>query len=355
MTGYEAAHQAGRTPPGESGEGGGGAQRLGPHPPRMEPQTGGFSTSAFQAHRPPTTSSFPAQPMGSPGSPVGPPLGPMPSSSPTGSYPSGSALNPQPPSRRRSLLPAVTLFLVVLLTGAVAVQAIMLADTRDKYSKLRNEAAAQRTAAQEEAKGLEERTKELERRAGNTLDAAAVAGNVLPSVFRVQSKTGTGTGFAFANPTAEGGSYVITNYHVIDANWESNQKQVDLEQQNRRFKGTIVNVSEQADLAVIQTTEAFPRLASAPEPAKPGQPVVVVGSPLGLEDSVTSGVISALRSTSQGQVLQFDAPVNPGNSGGPIVNAQGQVVGVVNAKLNNAEGISLGIPVAVVCDTLKIC
>ena len=54
-------------------------------------------------------------------------------------------------------------------------------------------------------------------------------------------------------------------------------------------------------------------------------------------------------------MLQFDAPVNPGNSGGPVVNAQGQVVGVVNAKLDNAEGISLGIPVAVVCQSLGIC
>jgi putative serine protease PepD len=357
MTGYEAAHQAARTPPDDFGEGGSSTQRLGPHPPRMEPQTGGFPAPApapapaFQAHRPSPTSSFPVT---SPG--------PVPSSSPTGSFPSGpasfpsgSALGPQPPAQRRSLLPALTLFLVVLLTAAVVVQTIMLMDTRDKYDKLRGDMAAQRTAAQEEATGLEARTKELERQAGNTLDAAAVADKVLPSVFRVQSQTGTGTGFAFANATPENGTYVITNYHVVDRNWESGQKQVDLEQKNRRFKGQIVNVDKNADLAVIQTTEAFTRLAAAPEPAKPGQPVVVVGSPLGLEDSVTSGVISAQRTINGVTVLQFDAPVNPGNSGGPIVNAQGQVVGVVNAKLVNAEGISLGIPVAVVCQTLKIC
>ena len=356
MTGYEAAHQAARTPPDDFGESGSSTQRLGPHPPRMEPQTGGFPAQipaqapamgpapAFQAHRPSATSSFPVT---SPG--------PLPASAPTGSFPSGSALGPQPPAPRRSLLPAVTLFLVVLLTAAVAVQALMLMDTRDKYDKLRRDTAAKQTAAQEEARGLEARTKELERQAGNTLDAAAVAGNVLPSVFRVQSRTGTGTGFAFANATPEGGTYVITNYHVVDQNWESGQKQVDLEQKNRRFKGTIVKVDEKADLALIQTTEAFTRLAAAPEPAKPGQPVVVVGSPLGLEDSVTSGVISAQRTINGVTVLQFDAPVNPGNSGGPIVNAQGQLVGVVNAKLVNAEGISLGIPVAVVCQSLGIC
>jgi S1-C subfamily serine protease len=347
MTGYEAAHQAARTPPGESSEGGSSTQRLGPHPPRMEPHTGGFSTSAFQAHRPANpTSSFPVG-TGSPAVPSQP----APTSTPTGAFHGYS----QPPAPRRSLLPALTLFLVVLLTGVAVVQAIMLADTRDKLDKVRADSAAQRTAAQEEAKGLEERTKELERRAGNTLDAAAVAANVLPSVFRVTSQAGTGTGFAFANQTPEGGTNVITNYHVIDANWESGRREVDLEQQNRRFKGQITKVDKDADLAIIQVTDAFPRLASAPEPAKPGQPVVVVGSPLGLEDSVTSGVISAQRTINGGPVLQFDAPVNPGNSGGPIVNAQGQVVGVVNAKLNNAEGISLGIPVAVVCQNLGIC
>lgn len=356
MTGYEAAHQAARTPPGDTGEGGSSTQRLGPHPPRMEPQTGGFSTSAFQAHRPANPTSSFAAGTGSPAVPSQQvPSQPLPTSTPTGAFP---GFNPPPshsPAHRRSLLPALTLFLVVLLTGVAVVQAIMLADTRDKLDRIRADSAAQRTAAQEEAKGLEERTKELERRAGNTLDAAAVAANVLPSVFRVTSQDGTGTGFAFANQTPEGGTNVITNYHVIKANWESGRREVDLEQQNRRFKGQITKVDEDADLAVIQVTDAFPRLASAPEPAKPGQPVVVVGSPLGLEDSVTSGVISAQRTINGGPVLQFDAPVNPGNSGGPIVNAQGQVVGVVNAKLNNAEGISLGIPVAVVCQKLGIC
>lgn len=359
MTGYEAAHQAARTPPGDSGDGGSSTQRLGPHPPRMEPQTGGFpSTSAFTPHRPTPTSSFPAG-TGSPVVPSQPgqphlgqsPVGPA--SSPPGSFP--PSFQSQPPAPRRSLLPAITLFLVVLLTGVVVVQAIMLVDTRDKIDKMRADTAAQRTASQEEAKGLEERTKELERRAGNTLDAEAVAGRVLPSVFRVTSEAGSGTGFAFANEAPGGGSYVITNYHVVDANWESGQKKVDLEQQNRRFSGEIVKVDPKADLAMIQVADAFPRLASAPEPGRPGQPVVVVGSPLGLQDSVTSGVISAQRTIDGGPVLQFDAPVNPGNSGGPIVNAQGQVVGVVNAKLRDTEGISLGIPVAVVCQSLGIC
>jgi S1-C subfamily serine protease len=253
------------------------------------------------------------------------------------------------------VLAPLAMVLAVLLLGVVVIQTFLIMDLGDKYDSLRSEQKAQRTASEEQARGLEDRTKELERRAGNTIDTQAVATKVLPSVFRVSSPAGIGTGFGFAKQPPEGGTYVVTNYHVIDRVWTSGQRQVTLEQQNRRFTAQIVKVDEGVDLALLLVTDKFPALEPAPEPAKPGLPLVVVGSPLGLEDTVTSGVVSALRSTAAGQLIQFDAPVNPGNSGGPAVNAQGQVVGVVTLKLNNAEGISLAIPVQVVCETLEVC
>jgi S1-C subfamily serine protease len=365
MTGYDAGDPAARTPSGEPADDESVTGRPGPRPPRMDLPTGaiggrpaGFTgqTGGFPAHRAPTSfppgqvSSGPAGHISS--GPAGPiSSGPM--NSATGAFPPAFAAPPPPP--RRGILAPIAMVLTVLLLGVVVLQTFFLMDLNDKYDKLRADAQTQRTAAEERNNALEERTKELERRAGNTLDTQAVAGTVLPSVFRVTSSVGIGTGFAFGKEPPEGGSYVITNYHVIDRVWTSGQRQVTLEQQNRRFTATIVKVDEGADLALLTSPDKFPTLQSAAEPAKPGLPVVVVGSPLGLEDSVTSGVVSALRTTAAGPVLQFDAPVNPGNSGGPVVNAQGQVVGVVNAKLNNAEGISLGIPVAVVCETLGIC
>jgi putative serine protease PepD len=369
MTGYDAANPAARTPPGDRLESDSEATgRLGPRPPRIDspdrpsearstfgrpdptgplggqPSAGsGFGPGGYAGHRSgpasPTTSAFAPVSVSSPGPG-------------TGAFPPISA---PPPRHHRSMLGTLAMVLVLLLIGVAAVQTYMIVQLNSKYEDVRDDMAAQRTAADEQSKALEERTKELERRAGNTLDSAAVAGNVLPSVFRVTSQTGQGTAFAFANEAPEGGTHLITNYHVIDRNWESGNRQVTVEQQNRRFTAQIVKVDERADLALLQSTDRFPRLAPSAEPAKPGQQVVVVGSPLGLEDSVAAGVVSALRSTGSGPVLQFDAAVNPGNSGGPIVNAQGQVVGVVNAKLNNAEGISLGIPVAVVCESFGIC
>jgi S1-C subfamily serine protease len=356
MTGYDAGDPAARTPSGDPVDDSA-AGRLGPRPPRMDPPTGsigghpaGYSGpgGGFPTHRAPT--SFPTGQISS--GPTGQ-ISAGPVSSGTGAFP--PVHHASPPPARRGILAPLAMVLAVLLLGVVVAQTFFLMDLRDKYDNLRSDAQAQRTAAEERNNALEERTKELERRAGNTLDPQAVAGTVLPSVFRVTSSVGIGTGFAFGKEPPEGGTYVITNYHVIDRVWTSGQRQVTLEQQNRRFTAQIVKVDEGADLALLMSTEKFPPLQGAGEPAKPGLPVVVVGSPLGLEDSVTSGVVSALRTTAAGPVLQFDAPVNPGNSGGPVVNAQGQVVGVVNAKLNNAEGISLGIPVAVVCESLGIC
>jgi len=352
MTGYDAGDPAARTPSGEPADDVTG--RPGPRPPRMDPPTGSIGaqpasfngptnfsgpTSGFPSHRAPT-SSFPASQVSA-----------GPASPGTGSFPAFTA----PPRPRRGIAGPLALVLVVLLLGVVVVQTFLLIDMRNKYDDLRSDQKAQQTAAEEQRRGLEDRTKALEERAGNTLDTQAVASKVLPSVFRVTSEVGIGTGFGFGKATDDGGTYVITNYHVIDKVWTSGQRQVTLEQQNRRFTGTIVKVDEGADLALITTTDKFPPLQAAAEAAKPGLPIVVVGSPLGLEDTVTSGVVSALRSTASGPVLQFDAPVNPGNSGGPVVNAQGQVVGVVNAKITNAEGISLGIPVAVVCEVFQLC
>jgi putative serine protease PepD len=255
----------------------------------------------------------------------------------------------------RNWLGLIAIVLLLPLVAMVALQTYMLSETRDDLERLQREVASERDATRARTEGLDGRTKELERRAGNTLDAQAVASEVLPSVFRVIAGQFTGTAFAFGNETPEGGTQFLTNYHVVESVFDRGGREVALEQKNRRFTAQIVKVDERVDLALLVSTEKFPRLQPAPEPARAGQSVVVVGAPLGLNDTVTSGVVSALRDTPRGQVLQFDASVNPGNSGGPIVNAQRQVVGVVNAKLDKAEGISLGIPVGVVCQTLGLC
>ena len=88
---------------------------------------------------------------------------------------------------------------------------------------------------------------------------------------------------------------------------------------------------------------------------KVGESVLVVGAPLGLEDTVTTGVVSAFRSLGGENLMQFDAAINPGNSGGPVFNAKKEVVGVATLKAREAEGIGLAIPISVVCETVTLC
>jgi putative serine protease PepD len=110
-------------------------------------------------------------------------------------------------------------------------------------------------------------------------------------------------------------------------------------------------------VAHLQTTSKFAGLTTARTPVKAGQQIVVVGAPLGLEDTVTTGVVSAFRDIDDysSKVIQFDASINPGNSGGPVINSAKQVVGIASAKARDAEGIGLAVSIAAACGKFKVC
>jgi putative serine protease PepD len=199
------------------------------------------------------------------------------------------------------------------------------------------------------------RTQELEKQLATVFDPEGISSAVLPSVFRVRAGEFTGTAFAVGK-TNGGATNLFTNYHVVEEVFASGDRKVSLERGDTRIDATIVRVNEGRDLALLRTEKEIKVLAPAAGAVKPGQQVVVVGAPLGLEDSVTTGVISAFRpSDSDGPTIQFDAPINPGNSGGPVVNSSRQVVGIATAKARGAEGIGLAIPIETACDTLKVC
>ncbi|WP_433826753.1 S1C family serine protease [Actinoplanes sp. CA-015351] len=199
------------------------------------------------------------------------------------------------------------------------------------------------------------KTQELEKQLATVFDPEGIAAAVLPSVFRVRAGDFTGTAFA-VSATDDGRTNLFTNYHVVEETFEAGDKSVSLERGTTRIEATIVKVSAGKDLALLRTTRDIKALGVAGDEVKPGQQVVVVGAPLGLDDSVTTGVISAYRpDDSDGPTIQFDAPINPGNSGGPVVNTSKQVVGIATAKARDAEGIGLAIPIATACETLGAC
>jgi S1-C subfamily serine protease len=110
---------------------------------------------------------------------------------------------------------------------------------------------------------------------------------------------------------------------------------------------------EKRDLAVLFVQHRFPTLPIAPSDASPrvGEFVVALGTPFGLEASASTGVVSAV----EADAIQTDAAANPGSSGGPLLDGQGVVVGVMTAKVRASQGVNFAIPIEVVCDRLIRC
>ncbi|HUI62225.1 MAG TPA: trypsin-like peptidase domain-containing protein [Steroidobacteraceae bacterium] len=180
--------------------------------------------------------------------------------------------------------------------------------------------------------------------------AVEQVGNAVVSVYvggageAARARGGAGSGVVV---TPDG--YVLTNEHVVQGVQEARVAFVD----GRSVAATIVGRDASTDLAVLRAQAGalpYASLAGA-RPLRVGQLVVAVGNPLGFESTVSAGVVSALgRSlrSRQGRliegVVQHTAALNPGNSGGPLVDYRGRVVGVNTAIIATAQGIGFAVP-----------
>jgi len=199
--------------------------------------------------------------------------------------------------------------------------------------------------------GLAERLGALEAKVGDQPDLPKVASAVQPSVFTIRTPNGLGSGFVLRS--AAGRSTIVTNFHVVEEVWRTPRHDVGVDNEGSRLSGTVQRVIEGQDLALVEVAATLPPLERATSAPKVGDPVLAIGSPLGLSGSASSGIVSAVRNGT----IQFSAPVSPGNSGGPVVDRRGRVLGVATSKLvgNGAEGLSFAIPVDVVCAALQVC
>ncbi|TAL74542.1 MAG: trypsin-like serine protease [Rhodanobacter sp.] len=143
--------------------------------------------------------------------------------------------------------------------------------------------------------------------------------------------------------------YVLTNFHVIS---QATDIQVLL-YDGRVAKATVIGSDEETDLAVLKINAGnLPVIQLAEQKPRPGDVVLAIGNPLGLNQTVTMGIVSAvgrqLNTSSAEDFIQTDAAINLGNSGGALVNAEGRLVGIntlLIGKAANAEGIGFAIPV----------
>ncbi len=156
---------------------------------------------------------------------------------------------------------------------------------------------------------------------------------------------GAGSGFIVS-----GDGYILTNAHVVQGVDEVTVKLTD----KRKFIAKVIGYDTRTDIAVIKINASkLPTVAIGdPEKLRVGEAVVAIGSPFGFENSVTSGIVSAkgrsLPSESYVPFIQTDVAVNPGNSGGPLFNLRGEVVGVnsqIYSRSGGYQGLSFAIPI----------
>jgi len=202
---------------------------------------------------------------------------------------------------------------------------------------------------------LRARVHTLQARIDAQPDWNAIARKVEPSVFTIETSYGLGSGWVARS--SKSGSELVTNFHVIDEAWSSGVARVDVRQGDETIEGTIERVDRNDDLAIIHVAEVLPALPTVRDRPDLAQAVMVVGSPLGLGGTISVGVISGFRSVEGSDYVQFSAPISPGNSGGPVVDARGRVVAVASAKFEwlGVEALSLGIPVQTACTMAVEC
>jgi S1-C subfamily serine protease len=172
--------------------------------------------------------------------------------------------------------------------------------------------------------------------------------------FGPQATSSLGSGFV-----VDRDGYIVTNYHVIE---DAQEIEVNFSGDDR-VPAKIVGSDPSTDLAVLKIDAQSRALTPLPlgnsDDVHVGDAVVAIGNPFGLERSVTAGIVSALQrdlTAPNGytidKVIQTDAPINQGNSGGPLLNARGQVIGV-NSQISSETGGNVGIGFAVPVNTVK--
>lgn len=172
-------------------------------------------------------------------------------------------------------------------------------------------------------------------------------GSQVPDIPDERIQQGMGSGFVVSSD-----GLILTNAHVVEG---SDKVKVTLKN-GSSYEGKVMGTDSLTDVAVIkiEADADLPAVTFADsDTLQPGEWAIAIGNPLGLDNTVTTGIVSATgRTSSQVGVadkrvsfIQTDAAINPGNSGGPLLNAKGEVIGINTAIIQNAQGLGFAIPV----------
>ena len=252
----------------------------------------------------------------------------------------------EPPRRRRTGLAATAVAGALLLSGASAVAGAAVYDTWFDEPTTASVSGQEPTdappAADDEAQPV-----------ATDGSVEAVARKVMPSVVRIDVASPTGAGSGSGIVLTEDGQ-ILTNAHVVESAAQGGLVTVSFED-GSTANAEVLGTDMLTDTAVLQAEDVSgltPASIGDSSALRVGQDVIAIGSPFGLDSTVTSGIVSALdRPVSVGSdergnsttypAIQTDAAINPGNSGGPLVDLEGRVVGI-NSSIRTASSSALG-------------
>lgn len=186
--------------------------------------------------------------------------------------------------------------------------------------------------------------------ATTSLPIEQIAGKAIPSIVQIRVAGGRGTGFLLNSD-----GLVVTNQHVVGSAFSV---KVDFYDGSTQV-GRVLKRDRRTDAALVKL-EQSQELAALPvchtNAVRVGEGVVAIGNPLSLSNTVTQGIVSGIRRGKTRSLIQTDAAVNPGNSGGPLLNRQGVVVGIVTQKIasEGVEGLSFALPIGEVLERLGV-
>lgn len=245
----------------------------------------------------------------------------------------------------------------IILSGVITKQALIQKDLNDKISNLENETTKKFNELGlnlNETKGNVENLdlqvssidKEFTKlKASVSADFSGIIEDVVKSVVTIKTNSGEGTGFIISSD-----GYIVTNAHVIFTNCNSNN-QCSLASgisattyDQEKLTADFVGYSTTLDLAVLKISGTYDPLKFADsDDVTSGNRVIAIGNPYGLDFSTSEGIISKVNYEGSKYYFQTDAALNAGNSGGPLINTDGEVIGMNTYKLSSGESLGFAI------------